>query len=395
MRVCIFGSEIGPVKKEVFVGGAAVSAVRLGRALHALGDKVFVFSSAPRGKFSKIYAFDWGVVVNKRIPGRYASLPYMFIYGMVSFFGLLRFCKQNEIEVINSHSGSIILCVVPGFVGKFFRIPVVHTQYCELSAEGTGLDKFFGRFVTKLCSSLIAKFCGISKNVCVSLMRAGVQKQKIETIPPVVPSVEKNVRPEKKYRVFLGFDDADLVALFVGNLKKNKGIDVLFEAFIKLVVELPSLKLIVTTELAHEGFVERKRILQDKLRQHGLADKVVWLSFVDDMLSLIKEADVLVVPFLDLRGISDYPLVVLEAMSVGTPVVATEVGGIREILGKEDGILVPPGDVEALCLRLKNVLTNKQRNWGGVKNLPSSCFDASSVGRRYQELYRQVVGKSG
>ena len=46
MRVCIFGSEIGPVKRGVFVGGSTVSAVRLAQALHIIGDEVFVLSSA-------------------------------------------------------------------------------------------------------------------------------------------------------------------------------------------------------------------------------------------------------------------------------------------------------------------------------------------------------------
>ncbi|RLI41923.1 hypothetical protein DRO69_10985, partial [Candidatus Bathyarchaeota archaeon] len=292
MRVCIFGSEVGWVKKGIFVGGAAVSAVRLGQALHGLGDEVFVFSSAPRGRPSGVYTLDWGFIVNKRVPGRYMSLPYLILYGMTSFFGLLHFCKRNKIEVINSHSGSIILCVVPSIVGKLLRIPVVHTQYCEVSMGKAKSGGFLSHFIARLCLRLPDKFIGISKNVCASLLRVGLPYKKIEMIPPVVPSFGRNGGSERKYRGLLGFDDADLVALFVGNLKKNKGIDVLFEAFIKLADELPKLKLIVTTELVHEGFVGRKRILQNKLVQHGLVGRVVWLGFVDDMLSLIKEADV-------------------------------------------------------------------------------------------------------
>ena len=95
MNVCIFGSEIGLAKRNVFVGGAVVSAVRLGKALNELGDKVFVFSSAPRGRPSNVQLFDWGLVVNKHIPGIYFSIPYMLIYGVVSFFGLTKICKNK------------------------------------------------------------------------------------------------------------------------------------------------------------------------------------------------------------------------------------------------------------------------------------------------------------
>lgn len=67
-----------------------MSAVRLGQALHGLGDEVFIFSSSPRGKPSEVYNFDWGVIVNKHILGRYMSLLHLLLYGVISF---LVFCS--------------------------------------------------------------------------------------------------------------------------------------------------------------------------------------------------------------------------------------------------------------------------------------------------------------
>lgn len=395
MRVCIFGSEIGWVKKGVFVGGSTVSAVRLGQALHGLGDEVFVFSSAPRGKPSGVYTLDWGVIVNKRISGRYMSLPYLLLYGAISFFGLLQFCKRNKIEVINSHSGSVILCVVPSVVGTLLRVPVVHTQYCELSQKSNGFDKFSGRLAPRLFLFTPDKFVGISKNVCTSLLNAGLPSRKVEMIPPVVPSSAKCASSKIQYRHALGFSHSDSIMLFVGNLKRNKGVDVLFEAFIELAEAFPTLKLIVTTELVHENLLERKKSLQDKLVQHGLMDRVVWLGFVDDMIGLIREVDVVVVPFLDLKGISDYPLVVLEGMSVGTPVIATDVGGTSEVLCEDAGILVPPADVEALSKGLLSILTNKEKYNSGNNacGLFLDYFDANVVGRKYQALFLREVNK--
>jgi glycosyltransferase involved in cell wall biosynthesis len=393
MRVCIFGSEIGWVKKGVFVGGSTVSAVRLGQALHGLGDEVFVFSSAPRGKPSGVYTLDWGVIINKRISGRYMSLPYLLLYGAISFFGLLQFCKRNRIELINSHSGNVILCVVPSVVGKLLRVPVVHTQYCELSQKSNGFDRFSGRLASKLFLFTPDKFLGISKNVCASLLNAGIPSHKVEMIPPVVSSSAKCASSKMQYRHALGFSHSDSIVLFVGNLKRNKGIDVLFEAFIELAEAFPKLKLIVTTELVHENLLERKKSLQYKLVQHGLMDRVVWLGVVDDMLGLIREVDVVVVPFLDLKGISDYPLVVLEAMSVRTPVIATDVGGTREVLRGDAGILVPPGDVDALSEVLRSIVAKKEKykRVNDTKGFSFSGFDANVVGLKYQALFLQEV----
>lgn len=368
-----------------------MSAVRLGQALHGLGDEVFIFSSSPRGKPSEVYNFDWGVIVNKHILGRYMSLLHLLLYGVISFFGLLQFCKLNKIKVINSHSGSVILCVVPSIVGKILRIPVVHTQYCEFPKKVNGFDKVFGLFVFKLCLFMPDKFVGISKNVYTSLLNVGLPSQKVRIIPPVIPSSRKDKCSKRQYRCALGFDRDDLLVLFVGNLKHNKGIDILFEAFIKLAGELPTLKLIVTTELVHENFLERKKSLQDALVKHSLSDRVVWLGFVDDMLDLIKEVDVIAVPFLDLNGISDYPLVVLEAISVGTPVVATNVGGTHEVLSEGAGILVPAGDIDAFSRGLLNIISNKGKYERGsyADGISLNYFNANMVGRKYQTLFMQ------
>jgi glycosyltransferase involved in cell wall biosynthesis len=392
MRVCIFGSEIGWVKKGIFVGGATVSAVRLGKALYSLGDEIFVFSSAPRGRPSEIYTLDWGTIVNKRISGTYMSFPYLILYGIVSFFGLLQFCKQNKIEVINSHSGSVILCVVPSIVGKLLKIPVVHTQYCKLTSKIISLSKFFGDSALKLCLFTPEKFVAISKNVYNSLLDAGLPSQKVVMIPPIVPSFPESASPKRLCRYDLGYNHDDLIVLFVGNLKRNKGIDVLFKAFFELAEALPKLKLVVTTELIHKKFLERRNSLQNILAQHSLIDRVVWLEFVDDMPSLIRNVDVVIVPFLDLNGISDYPLVVLESMTAGTPVIATDVGGTREIMSENAGILVPPGDVNALSKGLLNIVSNPQNRKSDCKVF-LSCFEASVVGNKYQALFLQEVNK--
>lgn len=367
-----------------------MSAVRLGQALHRLGDEVFVFSSAPRGRPSRVYMLDWGKILNKHISARYMSFPYLFIYGLISFFGLLRFCKQNKIEVLNSHSGSVILCVVPSIVGKLLKIPVIHTQYCELTQ--TTNPHFFGVIAPRLCLFAPDKFVAISKNVCSSLLDAGVSSQKVVIIPPIVPSYTETASTKTLYRNELSFNRDDLIVLFVGNLKYNKGVDVLFKSFVELAEALPKLKLVVTTELVHQNMLERKSRFQELLKQCGLAERVVWLGFVDDMLDLIRDVDVVVVPFLDLKGISDYPLVVLEAMSVGTPVIATDVGGTREVFAADAGILVPPGDVEALSKGLLTIVSNKcdyKRKKGYSFSL--ILFNSDVVGRQHQSLFLEEV----
>lgn len=387
MRVCIFGSEIGWVKREVCIGGAQASAMRLAEALYSLGDEVFVFSSAPRGKPSGLSFTEWGTVINKRIIGRYMSLPYVLVYGAFSFFGLLHFCRRNRIEIINTHSGTFALCLIPSLVGKILKIPVIHTQYCEVLRSKNHLLELLEQTTIRFGSVAPNRFCGISKNVCSSLLSCGVPKLKVKRLPPVI--AVKNISADlPKRRDSFGFSNNDSVALFIGNLKKNKGIDILIDAFINLAPKFSNLKLIITTELVHENFFSRKNRLQEKLAKHGLTDRVIWLGFVDDIISLIKEVDVVVVPFLDLKGISDYPLVLLEALSVNTPIIATDVGGVREVLNADSGILIPPGDVEALSRGIQSLAFEKESGRRVLaKGSPIECFSANTIGREYHSLF--------
>jgi glycosyltransferase involved in cell wall biosynthesis len=394
MRICIFGSEIGPVKNGLFVGGSTVSAIRLAQALRAQGDEVFVLSSAPRGKPSARFSFEWGKIDNKQIKGRYMSFPYLLLFLAFSFFGLIHFCKKNKIDVINTHAGTFFLSAIPCFVGKILRIPVFHTQYCEVTSASTGVGAF-KRSLVRLCSLIPVKIIGISANVCVSLIRSGVPKGKVQLIFPIVPVPPQNLSHNFEYLSSLGFKKTDYVALFVGNLKKNKGIDLLFEAFANLSLTYPNLRLLVTTELKHQYYIQRKAGFEKILVEKGLVNKVVWLGFVDNMINLIREVDVVVVPFLDLKGISDYPLVVLEAMSVNTPVVATSVGGTPEVFNDDAGVLVPPGDVEALSKGLSTVITKNYFSAPNTAKLLLEKFDTEVIGRKYHNMFKSELTKLG
>ena len=364
-----------------------MSAVRLGQALNSLGDEIFIFSSAPRGRPSGFFEFNWGIIRNKHISAPYMSISYLLIFALISFFGLFRFCKKNKIEILSSHSGNLILCFIPSIIGKLLKIPVVHTQYCEVSSKRTVLN-FFSWLLIKVKFFTPDKFVAISRNVQSSLLDAYILGQKVIVIPPIIPSYNEQQNTKSLYREKLGFSDNDIIALFIGNLKYNKGIDVLIDSFIQSARTLPKLKLVVTTEMVHPDMLERKTRFQELLTQQGLVEKVTWLSFVDNILNLIKNVDLLVVPFLNLDGISDYPLVVLEAMSVGTPIVATDVGSTHEILPKNYGLLVPPGDHKALSQGILSIIRNKKKR----KKISDSSFleknfDQKVIGNQYASLF--------
>lgn len=131
----------------------------------------------------------------------------------------------------------------------------------------------------------------------------------------------------------------DLV--YFGRMTRNKGVDLLLEAFHHLLREFPYAKLFLI------GSGERTSLLQNHAQELGLKKSVQFIDWLqnDELFSRLSTMDLFCLPSFS-EGL---PCSILEAMSIGLPVVATNVGGIPEIIEHNvSGILIPPRDVEAL-----------------------------------------------
>lgn len=139
-----------------------------------------------------------------------------------------------------------------------------------------------------------------------------------------------------------GFAENVPVVVTVSVLRAGKGIDVLLRAVRHVDAQL----LIVG-----EGPM--------RTAWSALADaRVRWAGYRDDVPRLLAGADLFVLPSLD----DAFPSVLLEAMAAELPVVATQVGGIPEIVDSPDvGVLVPPGDVPALATAIEALLGDEER----------------------------------
>jgi len=106
--------------------------------------------------------------------------------------------------------------------------------------------------------------------------------------------------------------------------------------------------------LAGEG--AERSALEAQVARHGLQANVLLAGFYSDALSLINAADLFVLP----SSVESFGLVQLEAMALGKPVVATQVGGPAEVVQDgATGFLVPPRDANALADAIEKVLSDR------------------------------------
>jgi glycosyltransferase involved in cell wall biosynthesis len=150
--------------------------------------------------------------------------------------------------------------------------------------------------------------------------------------------------------------ESRLTIIFAGNLTATKGVDLLVEAACRLAVEFPTLRL----RLVGRGEASYVEELQAKARAAGRPDLLDCVGYVPqrELAPHLSRAHVFAAPSLYEGGPG---FVYLEAMACGLPVVGCTGSGAAEVVAPEDnGLLVPPGDLEALVGALRRLLRSKE-----------------------------------
>ena len=131
-----------------------------------------------------------------------------------------------------------------------------------------------------------------------------------------------------------------------------------------------------------------------RTQELGLSDQVVWTGFQRDVDAQLQKMDLFVLPSLFGEGL---PMVVLEAMAVGVPVIATDVAGTPEaIRNGQDGLIVPPGNAERLAGAIAGVVRGEY-DWLGLRTSAmirqAQLFSDSSMASGVARVYREVLGR--
>jgi glycosyltransferase involved in cell wall biosynthesis len=193
-----------------------------------------------------------------------------------------------------------------------------------------------GAILKRLGTLAIDRVITVSRDNVGHLTRLhGVPTRKIRVVYNGVP--EPIAAPASGLRTALGLGAEAFVALIVGSLEERKGHETAFEAWGRL-SDRAHLVVIGTGPMEDE-YRHRVRVL-------GLESRVHFMGQRDDVPSILKAADVLVVA----STLEATPYVIIEAMAAGLPVVASDIYGIPEIVERgATGLLVPPANPEALA----------------------------------------------
>jgi glycosyltransferase involved in cell wall biosynthesis len=173
-------------------------------------------------------------------------------------------------------------------------------------------------------------------------------------------------------------------ALYVGGLHHRKGVDVILHAFARVAEELPDTNLVIA------GRRDAPEI-EDLACALGLGSRVTFLGLLADPGAAMAQAGVVLVP----SRHEPFGLVAAEARLAGAPVLASDTGGLREVLdGGAAGQLLPVGDVAAWSGAMTAVLSNPayRDDWAQRSACGAGRFDDRVMAEAYEQLYRGLVG---
>ncbi len=294
-------------------------------------------------------------------------------------------------HIVHVHLPSAYDNLYPFVAARLAACPVVIST--EHSASGRGLFRrlrvrLFKQAMVALQDSVITVCDYVRDQLC---QHAGVPARKVVTIyngvelPPddgALATCRRTVRLE------LGLDTQTPVAGMVARIDPwHKRFDDFVRTAGHIVQDVPAAHFVIV------GDGDRRyRGALEQLAQHlGLADRIHFLGYRHDASSVIAALDTLVLAS-DHEG---FPLVTLEAMARGTPVVATALGGVREqILDGETGYLVPPRDTAALAAAIMNIWRNPQRSREvatRARHAVEKRFTAPVMAGQTQALYRRLL----
>jgi len=184
--------------------------------------------------------------------------------------------------------------------------------------------------------------------------------------------------------------DGKLNILFVGRLEKRKGANYLLKAYERVKRDIPNSRLIIVGPGSKLRDKYEKRV-----KKRSLTD-VVFVGYTnyEELPRYYKTADVFCAPA---TGWESFGIVLLEAMAVGKPIVASNIDGYASILTHgAEGLLVPPKDEKSLAQALTSLLNDEElRQKMGAKGiLKAKEFDWENVARRVEALYSKVLSES-
>ncbi|MFA5038115.1 MAG: glycosyltransferase [Candidatus Omnitrophota bacterium] len=292
---------------------------------------------------------------------------------------LADYISSQGIDIVHSHN--IKANFMAALACRKAKVPLVATNHLWTKAGlKLALYETIDVFILR---HFVKKIVAVSEGIRQDMTRRGIPEKKIRLIINGIAEEQGTVEALKKSD--LGISDESPVIAVVARLSWEKGHRYLIDALPDLLREFPEAVFI----FFGEGPMRRE--LEKMVRSVHATEKVLFAGYQPEMEKIYPLIDVLVQPSLR-EGV---PMSLLEAMSFGKAIVATDTGGVRGLIRHKDtGLLIRPGscsDIREAVSALLNDPELRERLSKAARHLVSEKFSLQKMVEGYVDLYQEVL----
>ena len=262
---------------------------------------------------------------------------------------LTRLLKAARPDIIHTHGyfASVIGRLAARRAGTPVILTHVHSTYWEYRKRHIMIERKLSRFTHKIicCSRAVENFVKNTEKITDNktiVIYNGVDEERFSPL-----------KSPTSIRTEFGMDEETVVVGTVSSLTPHKGHEYLIQAASLVLGTLPSVKFLIV------GDGPLRQRLEDQAKNLNIHPAVIFTGTRKDIPEILSLMDVFVLPSHTREGLG---IAIIEAMAAERPVVATDIGGIPEVVNNsETGLLVPPGDPKALSIAIIELLQDPSR----------------------------------
>jgi glycosyltransferase involved in cell wall biosynthesis/ubiquinone/menaquinone biosynthesis C-methylase UbiE len=366
--------------------GLTIYAEREARALAARGHEVTVLTSRFDSNLPAEEVRHGVRIIRPRVWFRISKgviMPGMWIQAWK---------LAREADVVNLHAPQLDAALVALFA-RLLGKPVVLTYQCDMQLPH-GLVNRLANIVSNLANHITARL----SHVIVCLTRDYVDhspflksfQPKIQPIYPPVVMEPATQADEAAFRQRLGLKPDEHIIGMAARLATEKGVEVLARALPQVIEKFPTARVLFVGPYQHvfgeEAYAASLQPLIDRL---GNAWTFLGVISPVDMTAFFQTCEVTVLP--SVNKTEAYGMVQVESMRCGTPVVASDLPGIRvPVQQTGSGLIFPAGDSQALAEALIQVLSNPETYRGQPEKL-LRMSDPDNVAVEYEKIFESLL----
>ncbi len=339
------------------IGGAQSHVITLCEGLLSQNFKVELIVGGEKSILSNILSAK-GVVVH-HVSSFHREIN--FIFDIISLLDIIKVIKSINPDIVSLHSSKA------GFIGrlacKICKIPCVFTAHGWAFTEGVKSHK---RYIFIIIEILLSKIT--NKVIAVSKYDFNLAIKYNVCLPPKLVQIYNGINFSNVIRTTRNsFDIIDLVMVARFDIPKDQ------LKLIKSIIPITNIRL----NLIGDGpnLLECRKYVDDL----GIQNKVIFHGFVSNVRDFIKNMDI----FILISNYEGFPISTIEAMSVGMPIIISNVGGASEaVINGENGYLVDNQDLNTITNAVKNFTIDPQLiDKMGLKSreLYLNCFESKKM----------------